>query len=70
MEEIIGFIPWLNHNKKFFGEKYPAIIRQYEQASSEGFALAVFEELLLCMFLCLISLVSGLQAQNKHDLCR
>lgn len=56
MEEIIGFIPWLNHNQKFLREKYPAIIRQYEQASSEGFALAVFEELLLCILFCLISL--------------
>lgn len=59
MEEIIGFIPWLNHNQKFLREKYPAIIRQYEQASSEGFALAVFEELLLCILFCLISLFTN-----------
>ncbi len=59
MEEIIGFIPWLNHNQKFLKEKYPKIIRQYEQTSSEGFALAVFEELLLCISLCLISIFTN-----------
>lgn len=61
MEEIIGIIPWLHRNHKFLSEKYPAITRaimkQYGQASTEGFALAVFEELLLCILLCLISLV-------------
>lgn len=63
MEEIIGFIPWLNHNQKFLIEKYPKIIRpvirQYGQSSSEGFALAVFEELLLCILVCLISLFTN-----------
>lgn len=63
MEEIIGCIPWLNHNQKFLSEKYPAImrqiLRQYEQAASEGFALAVFEELLLCISLCLISVFTN-----------
>lgn len=59
MEEIIGFIPWLKHNQTFLSKKYPAILKQYEQASSEGFAFAVFEELLLCIFLCLISLFTN-----------
>lgn len=59
MEEIIGFIPWLDHNQNILGEKYPAIMRQYEQTSSEGFALAVFEELLLCISICLISVFSN-----------
>ena len=59
MEEIIGFIPWLKHNQKFLGKKYPAILKQYEQTSSEGFAFAVFEELLLCIFLCLMSLFTN-----------
>lgn len=59
MEEIIGFIPWLNHNQKFLREKYPAIIRQYGQTTSEGFALAVLEELLLCVFICIISLLTS-----------
>ncbi len=31
-------------------------MRQYKQATTEGFALAVFEELLMCIFFCLISL--------------
>lgn len=53
------FIPWLNHNQKFLREKYPKIIRQYEQTSSEGFALAVFEELLLCISLCIISIFTN-----------
>lgn len=53
------FYPWLNHNQKFLREKYPKIIRQYEQTSSEGFALAVFEELLLCISLCIISIFTN-----------
>lgn len=59
MEEIIGLLPWLNHNRKFLRKRYPAIMRQYEQVSSEGFALAVFVELLLCIFLCLMSLFTN-----------
>lgn len=59
MEEIIGYIPWLKHNQKFLKEKYPAIMKQYDQASTEGFALAVFEELLLCILLCLLSLFTN-----------
>lgn len=63
MEEIIDIIPWLRHNQKFLSEKYPAItksiMKQYGLATTEGFALAVFEELLLCIILCLISLVTN-----------
>ena len=59
MEEIIGFIPWLKHNQAFLRQKYPAILKQYEQTSSEGFAFAVLEELLLCIIFCLISLFTN-----------
>lgn len=59
MEEIIGLIPWLKHNQTFLRQKYPAILKQYEHTSSEGFAFAVFEELLLCIFFCLISLFTN-----------
>lgn len=49
MEEIVGFGLWLRKNKDFLGEKYPAFIKPYKDFSTEGFALAVFEELALCI---------------------
>ena len=58
MEEIIGYIPWLKHNREFLKEKYPAFLKPYEQVTSEGFAFAVFEELLVCIFFCIISIVT------------
>lgn len=49
MEEIIGFGIWLKNNKKILGEKYPNILNTYKDFSTEGFSLAVFEELILCI---------------------
>ena len=49
MEEIIGFGIWLKNNKKLLVEKYPKILSTYKDFSTEGFALAVFEELVVCI---------------------
>lgn len=49
MEEVIGFGIWLKANKQMLYEKYPNILNTYKDFSTEGFALAVFEELVLCI---------------------
>ncbi len=58
MEEIVGFIPWLNKNKSFLEKKYSKFIKNYEGVSTEGFALAVFEELILLLIICIASYFS------------
>ncbi|MBD5112097.1 MAG: HXXEE domain-containing protein [Ruminococcaceae bacterium] len=62
MEEVIGFGLWLKGNKKTLGEKYPRILNTYKNFSTEGFSLAVFEELVLCIFFSLLALVSDINA--------
>ncbi|MBR1845009.1 MAG: HXXEE domain-containing protein [Oscillospiraceae bacterium] len=59
MEEIIGFHLWLNGNMGMLKEKYPTIAKEYEHHSTEGFALAVFEEYLLCIAISILSVVTG-----------
>jgi uncharacterized membrane protein len=49
MEEVIGFGIWLKINKEILYEKYPNIMNRYRDFSTEGFSLAVFEELVLCI---------------------
>ena len=51
MEEIIGMSTFLRKNKGLLEEKYPIILRQYKDFSTEGFALAVYEELIICIIL-------------------
>jgi len=50
MEEIIGFGIFLQRNEKILWKKYPFAIAPYRNFSTEGFALAVMEELLVCLF--------------------
>lgn len=56
MEEIIGFGIWREKNKNFLKEKYPNIWKMHESYSTEGMALAVFEELIVCLLFCLLAL--------------
>lgn len=51
MEEIIGLSTFLRKNKDLLEEKYPIIVRQYKDFSTEGFSFAVYEEFVLCMIL-------------------
>lgn len=65
MEEIIGFGIWLKKNKALLDEKYPSISKTYKDFSTEGFSLAVLEELILCIIFCLLALFTG----NKYIWC-
>lgn len=58
MEEIIGFGIWLKKNKQFLQEKYPWAIAPYKNFSTEGFSLAVFEELIICILFSLIVVIT------------
>lgn len=49
MEEIIGFGIWLQKNREMLAEKYPFVLKTYHDFSTEGFALAVFEQLIVCI---------------------
>lgn len=60
MEEIIGFGIWLEKNKYILKTKYPKIAKTYQNFSTEGFALAVFEELILCIFFCAIAVITDM----------
>lgn len=62
MEEVIGFGIWLKSNKKMLGEKYPRILNTYKDFSTEGFSLAVFEELVLCIAFSALALLLDIQA--------
>ena len=49
MEEIIGFKFFLRQNEAELQQRFPFILRRYKNFSTEGFALAVYEELILCI---------------------
>ena len=49
MEEIVGFGIWLRKNKKFIMKKYPWAVAPYKAFSTEGMALAIYEELIVCI---------------------
>lgn len=59
MEEIIGYGLWLTKNRTFLDSKYPKISNTYKPYSTEGMAVAVMEELVLCLVVCLISRFTG-----------
>ena len=59
MEEIIGIGLWLKKNKDLLQQRYPWVLALYKDFSTEGFALAVFEELVLCILLSLMMKVTG-----------
>lgn len=59
MEEIIGYGVWLKNNKAFLMKKYPWAIAPYKDFSTEGFSLAVFEELVLCIVFCVIMSITN-----------
>lgn len=51
MEEIIGFKFFLRQNEEELNKRFPFILRRYKDFSTEGFALAVYEELILCILI-------------------
>lgn len=58
-EEIIGLGIWYQKSKEKLKIRFPKISRTYEKMyanySTEGMALAVYEELIICVFVCGIS---------------
>ena len=44
LEEIIGFMPWIERNEKLLEKKAVFILNTHKSLSTEGFALAVAEE--------------------------
>lgn len=56
MEEICGFGIWLNKNMSMLEKRFPSIAKEYSDYSNEGFAVAVFEELILLLTICIISI--------------
>lgn len=59
MEEIIGFHPWLKKNELYLVTKYPKIKKLIQSYSTEGMAVAVMEELILCLLICFLTRLSG-----------
>ena len=58
MEEIIGFGIWLKKNKSMLDKKQPFISKVYENYSTEGMAFAVFEEFILCIIFCILTVIT------------
>ena len=59
MEEVIGFGGWLKRNEKMLAVKYPFVLKTYKNFSTEGLALAVYEELIVCIALSALALYTG-----------
>lgn len=59
MEEVIGFGGWLKRNEKMLAAKYPFVLKTYKNFSTEGLALAVYEELIVCIALSALALYTG-----------
>lgn len=55
MEEIIGFNFFLKKNKKEIEDLFPRLALRYKNFSTEGFAVAVYEELILCVLICTLA---------------
>ena len=63
MEEIIGFKFFLRQNEAELKQRFPLILRRYKNFSTEGFALAVYEELILCIAISVLA-----QAPEGNDI--
>lgn len=50
MEEIVGFGPWIRKSEELLRKKSPRFWKSHQNFSTEGFALAVYEELVVCLF--------------------
>ena len=55
MEEIIGLAPWIRLNETLLTQKVPAILKIHKGITTEGFALAVFEEFILVLSITLLA---------------
>lgn len=55
MEEIIGLVPWIRLNETLLAQKAPTILKIHKEMTTEGFALAVFEEFILVLTITLLT---------------
>ena len=54
LEEIIGFMPWIERNEKLLAKKAVFILNTHKGLSTEGFALGICRgapRLILCSYL-------------------
>ena len=58
MEEIIGLVPWIRLNKTLLTQKAPTILKLHKEMTTEGFALAVFEEFILVLSITFLAYVT------------
>ena len=57
LEEIIGFIPWIERNEKLLAKKATFILNTHKGLSTEGFALAVAEEFVVVLLVSFFALI-------------
>ncbi len=59
MEEIVGLGKWLAKNKEMLCDKFPSLrkLKINDAYTTEGMALAVFEELVLCIAISILSIL-------------
>ena len=58
MEEIIGLVPWIHFNEILLAQKAPTILKIHKEMTTEGFALAVFEEFILVLSITFLAYVT------------
>ena len=56
LEEIIGFMPWIERNEKLLAKKAAFILNTHKDLSTEGFALAVAEEFVVVLLVSFFAL--------------
>lgn len=54
LEEIIGFMPWIEQNEKLLEKKAAFILNTHKSLSTEGFTLAVVEEFVVVSLISLL----------------
>lgn len=57
LEEIIGFMPWIERNEKLLAKKAVFILNTHKGLSTEGFALAVAEEFVVVLLVSFFALI-------------
>ena len=62
MEEIIGLVPWIHLNETLLTQKAPAILKIHKGITTEGLALAVFEEFIIVLSITLLAYSSQSRA--------
>ena len=62
MEEIIGLVPWIRLNETLLPQKAPTILKIHKGVTTEGFALAVFEEFILVLSITFLAYVTQSRA--------